>query len=151
MTGQIPVRRGIRDLAALDELIAELRRGGLAGIFPEGRIGAGTGRLRGRSGVTRVARAAGVPVIPVGLWGTQARWPLDGLKILPFRRLPVAVSIGEPIHVRSTHDTTALREDTRRIMTAIEGLVAKARARVENAAPIPETAPAAGLGRAGRS
>ena len=114
MTGQIPVRRGIRDLAALDELIAELRRGGLAGIFPEGRIGAGTGRLRGRSGVTRVARAAGVPVIAVGLWGTQARWPLDGLKILPFRRLPVAVSIGDPIHVRSTHDTTALREDTRR-------------------------------------
>ncbi|HMC36242.1 MAG TPA: lysophospholipid acyltransferase family protein [Actinomycetota bacterium] len=151
VTGQIPVWRGIRDLAALDELIAELRRGGLAGIFPEGRIGAGTGRLRGRSGVTRVARAAGVPVIPVGLWGTQARWPLDGLKILPFRRLPVAASIGDPIQVRSTHDTTALREDTRRIMTAIEGLVAKARAAVENAAPIPETAPDAGLGRAGRS
>src|SRR5438477_374900 len=40
VTGQIPVRRGIRDLAALDELIAELRRGGLAGIFPDGTVGA---------------------------------------------------------------------------------------------------------------
>jgi 1-acyl-sn-glycerol-3-phosphate acyltransferase len=152
VTGQIPVRRGVRDLAALDDLIAELRRGGLAGIFPEGRIGAGTGRLRGRSGVTRVARAAGVPVIPVGLWGTQARWPLGGLNVRPLRRLPVAVAIGEPMHVQAAHHAAVLREDTQRIMAEIEALVGKARAAVESAAaPTPETAPAEGFGLVSRN
>jgi 1-acyl-sn-glycerol-3-phosphate acyltransferase len=131
LTGQIPVRRGIRDLAALDELIAVLRDGGLAGIFPEGRIGAGTGRLRGRSGVTRVARATGAPVIPVGLWGTQARWPLSGLKVLPLRRLPLAMAIGEPIHVDDADNPAGLREGTQRIMKSIEALVAEARAEVD--------------------
>ena len=131
LTGQLPVRRGIRDLAALDELNAILSNGGLAGIFPEGRVGLSTGRLRGRSGVTRVARATGTPVIPVGLWGTQARWPMAGLKILPLHRLPLAVAIGEPIHVTSDPTPAALRADTRRIMACIEDLVAKCRAAVD--------------------
>ena len=152
LTKQIPLRRGLRDLAALDELIAELRRGGLAGIFTEGRIGASTGRLRGRSGVTRVARATEVPVIPVGLWGTQSRWPLGHLNILPLRRLPLAVAIGEPIHVQQDHSSAALREDTARIMVAIEELVARARAAVDGAAPAtPRSKQVAGSGPAGRS
>jgi 1-acyl-sn-glycerol-3-phosphate acyltransferase len=131
LTSQIPVRRGIRDLAALEELTSVLSGGGLAGIFPEGRIGEGTGRLRGRSGVTRVARATGAPVIPVGVWGTQARWPVEGLRVLPLRRLPLAVAIGEPIRVGDAHTPAALREATRHIMARIEALAAKARAEVE--------------------
>ena len=131
LTGQIPVRRGIRDLAALGELNAVLSNGGLAGIFPEGRIGQGTGRLRGRSGVTRVARATGTPVIPVGLWGTQFRWPPGQLQILPLRPSPLAVAIGEPIVVARDDDPAVLRAETRRIMAEIEALAAKARDAVE--------------------
>jgi 1-acyl-sn-glycerol-3-phosphate acyltransferase len=131
LTGQIPIRRGIRDLAALEDLTSVLTNGGLAGIFPEGRIGEGTGRLRGRSGVTRVARATGAPVVPVGLWGTQSRWPLGGLKVFPLRRLPLAMAIGEPVRVEDARTPAALREATRHIMARIESLAARARARVQ--------------------
>jgi 1-acyl-sn-glycerol-3-phosphate acyltransferase len=151
VTRQIPVRRGLRDLAALEELTAELRRGGLAGIFPEGHIGTSVGRLRGRSGVTRVAKETGVPVVPVGIWGTQLRWPLGKLNILPLRRLPLAVAIGEPMHVSRDGEAATLREDTARIMAAIETLVARSRAAVEGGpAATRQGAPGSGSGSAGR-
>jgi 1-acyl-sn-glycerol-3-phosphate acyltransferase len=97
LMGQVPVRRGARDVGALDEVVAHVRRGGLAGIFPEGRVADGRLPLRGRTGAARVALATGAPVVPVGVWGTQARWPRAGLRWRPPRRVPVAVAVGEPI------------------------------------------------------
>ncbi len=71
---QIPVRRGLADWAALNEIAGVIHAGSLAGIFPEGRMGDGP-LQPGRKGLARVAMAARVPVIPVAIWGTQRRWP----------------------------------------------------------------------------
>ncbi|HXF56484.1 MAG TPA: lysophospholipid acyltransferase family protein [Actinomycetota bacterium] len=131
LMGQIPVRRGARDLRALEEVMAFVRQGGLAGIFPEGRVADGEFPLRGRPGVARVALAARVPVVPVGVWGTQARWPRAGLRWRPLRRLALAVAVGEPIDPeasgsaeaapeRAAPDQEAVLALTRRIMEAIE-------------------------------
>lgn len=131
---QIPIRRGTRDLAALDELAGTLRDGGLAGIFPEGRITDGRRPLRGRSGVTRVARAGGVPVVPVGLWGTQARWPRarGSPLLLPLRRTHVAVAFGPAIEVdrASSGTPNGLRTATAQIMREVEDLMLRARGAV---------------------
>src|SRR6266496_5966459 len=98
-TKHIPVRRGTRDLGALRQLQDVLRRGGLAGIFPEGRVGNGELPLKGRSGLARAALAARVPVLPVGVWGTQDRWPMGGPKLSRPLRVPVVIVMGDPIHV----------------------------------------------------
>ncbi|MGH2681454.1 MAG: lysophospholipid acyltransferase family protein [Actinomycetota bacterium] len=84
---QIPVRRGQSDGGALDEAIATIGRGALAGIAPEGRVNPSPGTLqRIRSGVARIAMPSGVPVIPVGIWGTHRRWSKAGRHWgLPFR------------------------------------------------------------------
>jgi 1-acyl-sn-glycerol-3-phosphate acyltransferase len=131
--GQIPIRRGTRDLAALEELTAVLRLGGLAGIFPEGRVADGRTRTRGGTGVARVARATGAPVIPVAIWGTQARWPRGRLELTGPIRTPVAIAIGEPIRVdpAATGSTRPLRTVTDQIMSSIEELAAKARLATE--------------------
>src|SRR6266498_3361571 len=105
-TKQIPVRRGTRDLGALRQLQDVLQRGGLAGIFPEGRVGIGELPLRGRSGLVRAALAARVPILPVGVWGTQVRWPLGGLKLSRPLRVPVTAAIENYTHV--PHDALGI-------------------------------------------
>lgn len=128
-TKHIPVRRGTRDLAALGQLQDVLRRGGLAGIFPEGRVGRGDVPLRGRSGLVRAAGAARVPILPVGVWGTQARWPVGGPRFTRPLRVPVAVVMGDAIHVPEDASSSAvLREVTREVMGSIEAQVIRARA-----------------------
>jgi 1-acyl-sn-glycerol-3-phosphate acyltransferase len=96
---QIPIRRGARDQGALDVAIETIRGGALAGIFPEGTVNPEpeTGLLRGRKGAARIALATDAPVVPVGIWGTQARWPKLGLHLRRPWRPVVAISYGEPI------------------------------------------------------
>jgi 1-acyl-sn-glycerol-3-phosphate acyltransferase len=126
---QIPVRRGTRDLGALSQLQQVLRAGGLAGIFPEGRVGPGDLPLRGRSGLVRAALAARVPILPVGVWGTQVRWPVGGLRPARPLRVPVAVVMGESIQVpeEAGGSPSVLREVTREVMGSIERQMGMAR------------------------
>jgi 1-acyl-sn-glycerol-3-phosphate acyltransferase len=96
---QIPIRRGVGDSGALDEAIATVRSGTVAGIFPEGTVNPDPDgpMLRGRTGVARIAFEAGAPVIPVGIWGTQARWPRTGLTFRRPLRPTVALAFGPPV------------------------------------------------------
>ncbi|WP_042404610.1 lysophospholipid acyltransferase family protein [Streptacidiphilus carbonis] len=75
--GAVPVDRsgGRASVAAIDTGLRTLREGKLFGIYPEGTRSP-DGRLhRGRTGVARLALSAGVPVIPVGLIGTDRVQP----------------------------------------------------------------------------
>jgi 1-acyl-sn-glycerol-3-phosphate acyltransferase len=68
--GQIPIKRGSGDAAAMDRAIAELRAGACIGIFPEGTRSLGR-ELRARSGFGRLHEA--VPeaeVVLVSIRGT---------------------------------------------------------------------------------
>jgi 1-acyl-sn-glycerol-3-phosphate acyltransferase len=129
-TRHIPVRRGTRDLGALRQLQDVLHRGGLAGIFPEGRVGNGELPLKGRSGLARAALAARVPVLPVGVWGTQARWPLGGPRLSRPLRVPVAIVLGDPFHLPASAEGSPadLKEATHQIMRRVEAQVLRARA-----------------------
>jgi 1-acyl-sn-glycerol-3-phosphate acyltransferase len=105
---QIPLRRGERDQGALDVAIETIRGGALAGIFPEGTVNADpeAGLLRGRKGAARIALATGASVVPVGIWGTQARWPKPGLHLRRPWRPVVAISYGDPISPKGDPEST---------------------------------------------
>jgi len=126
-TGQIPIRRGFGDWSAIETSAGVLERGMLAGIAPEGTVGDGAELLPAQKGAARISLMAGAPVIPVGLWGTQRRWPKSGLTFSPPARPTVAVVYGEPIHSegdpKHRPDVQAL---TDRIMDDIAGLLAQA-------------------------
>jgi 1-acyl-sn-glycerol-3-phosphate acyltransferase len=95
---QIPIRRGQGDGGALDEAVETIRRGALAGISPEGTVNGEPGELlRLKRGVARIALPTSAPVVPVGIWGTQARWPKSGLTWRRPIRPRVAVAFGSPI------------------------------------------------------
>jgi 1-acyl-sn-glycerol-3-phosphate acyltransferase len=122
--GDIPVgvRRDGDRSSALDAAIEALRAGWCLGVFPEGRISPDLEPGEPRTGVARMAAAAGVPVLPVGLWGshrvwTRSRWPRP-------RRVAEAVAVGEPLYVEADDDPVAAAD---RIMTAICAQVGEAR------------------------
>ena len=127
---QIPIRRGMGDSGALDEAIATVRSGAVAGIFPEGTVNPDPdgAMLRGRTGVARIALATRAPVIPVGIWGTQMRWPRTGLRFRRPLRPTVALAFGPPVEPfgdpSSPHDVQAF---TALIMTRIAEQTAAAR------------------------
>jgi 1-acyl-sn-glycerol-3-phosphate acyltransferase len=123
---QIPIRRGAGDDRALDDAVRSVRSGAVAGIFPEGRVNAAPndGVQRGRTGVGRIAIAAGAPVVPVAVWGTQDRWPRSGIRWSRPWRARVAVVFGNPVHARPDHDAATV---TAAVMRAIESAVDDAR------------------------
>lgn len=126
--GQIPIRRGLGDWEAIEHTAETVRRGALAGIFPEGRMGDGPDLLRGNKGAARIALSAGAPIVPVGLWGTQDRWPRAGLKGSGPLRTRIGLVFGPPIppegDPRSRADVRVL---TDRVMAAIGELRTAAR------------------------
>jgi 1-acyl-sn-glycerol-3-phosphate acyltransferase len=135
---QIPLTRGKADAGALDETVVTIGAGALAGIFPEGRVNPDPygGLQRGRRGVGRIALATGAPVVPVGISGTQDRWPKSGLHWRrPWRRT-VAVVYGEPIEPRGDAESTEdVQVFTDLVMTGVAKQVAEARALAKAGAP----------------
>ncbi len=95
--GQIPIRRdgGSTSQRALDTASDVLRSGGLLGFYPEGTRAPDERLHRGHTGVMRVARRCGVPVVPVGISGTRDVQPPGRMTLRPFRT--VTVRFGAPI------------------------------------------------------
>jgi 1-acyl-sn-glycerol-3-phosphate acyltransferase len=128
---QIPIRRGESDEGALDEAVRTVRAGALAGIFPEGKVHpVPEGPLqRGRTGVARMALATGAPVVPVGIWGTQRRWPRSGIRWERPFRTTIALEFGAPVTGEGDPDSP---QDTQRltelVMERIADGVGRARA-----------------------
>jgi 1-acyl-sn-glycerol-3-phosphate acyltransferase len=127
---QIPLRRGTGDAAALQTATDTVASGALAGIFPEGRVNAKPeeGLQRGHRGAARVALAAAAPLVPVGIWGTQARWPHRGFRWGPPLRPVVSIVYGSPIIVRgSVGSMDDVERATAELMAAIDDRAREAR------------------------
>jgi len=112
---QIPIRRGAGAWEPLEEMAEVITGGGLAGIAPEGTVGSGEPLQPIQKGAARIALLAHRPVVPIGLWGTQRRWPKTGLHYRAPVRPTVGVSIGPAFAVegdpKSRPDVQALTDE----------------------------------------
>jgi 1-acyl-sn-glycerol-3-phosphate acyltransferase len=122
---QIPVYRGTADSSgALSAAVDALREGECVTVFPEGTISEDFEPMRGKSGTARLAQASGVPIVPIGLWGTHRLLTKGRKPHLQWGIAQVAV-VGAPVHIA---EDDRPREATLRIMDAITDCVARARA-----------------------
>ena len=120
--GQIPIRRsgGSASQGALDAATEVLQAGGVFGIYPEGTRTRDGYTHRGHTGVARLARRTGAPIVPVGLVGTDDCQPTDKKMPRPFRN--VALRFGAPIapeRYAANDDGLALRQMTDEVMFEI--------------------------------
>jgi 1-acyl-sn-glycerol-3-phosphate acyltransferase len=127
---QIPVHRGEGDGAAVDAALTAVKGGVVLAIAPEGTVNPDAATLlRIRSGVARIALPTGAPVIPVGIWGTQQRWPKSGFTWRRPWRSPIAIAIGEPMLPAGEIDDESDVEDFReRLRINLQRQVERARA-----------------------
>jgi 1-acyl-sn-glycerol-3-phosphate acyltransferase len=114
--GAFPVRRGQRDIAAIETAVRLAREGHPVAMFPEG-----TRRRKGlvkrfearpRSGAARIALEAGVPLVPVAVAGTD--------KLLRLGK--IRVTYGAPVEIDDLRDreiAAAAAEATERLMAKI--------------------------------
>lgn len=97
--GGFPVSRGTADREALRRCIEVLDAGEPLVLFPEGERKSGEIVQPLFDGVTYIAMKAGVPVVPVGIGGSERAMP-KGKKYL--RPSKCVVLVGEPITPPST-------------------------------------------------
>ena len=94
--GSIWVRRGEVDRHALREALDVLKQGGVLGLAPEGTRARGTHALQeGKTGTAYLATRADVPIVPVGLAGTER----IKHNLLRLRRTYVRAVVGEPFRL----------------------------------------------------
>ncbi len=83
--------------ASFQAAIDYLDQGEVVGIFPEATISRAMTLKPFKSGAVRIAARAGVPLIPVVLWGTQRMMTKDHPRDLS-RGRTISIDVGEPLH-----------------------------------------------------
>lgn len=121
VVGMVPMDRsgGQASATGMDSIGEVLTQGRVLGLFPEGTRSPDGRLYKGKTGVARLALAYGVPVVPVGMIGTQLR---PGPFGIPWYRAPV-IRIGTPMdfsaYTGAGSNRDVLRWVTDEVMNAI--------------------------------
>ncbi|WP_210755001.1 lysophospholipid acyltransferase family protein [Gordonia paraffinivorans] len=122
-TGTVPVDRS-RGADAYRVAVARLRQGQLVAAYPEATISRSFELKEFKSGAVRMASEAGVPVIPVIVWGSQRQWTKGGRRNMGRSRIPVHVRFGLPMTVDTDRspeqETQRLRETMNAMLLEVQ-------------------------------
>ena len=110
-----PLMRGMKHISVDREsgsssfvaALRALRAGELVGIFPEGTTSRSFEVKDLKSGAVRLSMGAGVPIIPVAIWGTQRIFTKKRKPDFKRRKHPIHVVFGEPYFVPKGSDVEA--------------------------------------------
>lgn len=121
-----PLMRGMKHIpvdrragqGSYDAAVAALRSGEIVGVFPEATMSLSFELKEFKSGAVRMAQAAGVPILPTTLWGSQRVWTKHVPKRLGRSNIPLYVTVGEPMHVGPHDDVDAVTRKLHAVMQA---------------------------------
>jgi 1-acyl-sn-glycerol-3-phosphate acyltransferase len=117
--GGFPVRRGERDLEAMEMAIDLARQGNVVAMFPHGtRQRKGLVKRyqpKAHTGAARIALEAGVPLVPAAIAGTDRLARLGRLRVRYGRPIPLD-------DLKDEDPSVAAREATDRLMDEIDRL-----------------------------
>ncbi|KRE77463.1 lysophospholipid acyltransferase family protein [Arthrobacter sp. Soil763] len=99
---------------AYDEAVRKLRAGEYIAILPEAGVSRSFRVRECRTGAVRMAAEAGVPLIPVSVWGAHRIMTRHhGFSPRRAWRAPVRVHVGEPFHPAPESDVAAATDALR--------------------------------------
>ncbi|MGV2827599.1 lysophospholipid acyltransferase family protein [Myxosarcina sp. GI1(2024)] len=117
--GAYPVNRATSDRRTIRMTIEAIENGWLAGIFLQGTRTKDASIVNPKLGAALIAAKAGVPLIPVSLWGTEKI--LDSNSPIP-NPVAVTVRIGDAIAPPQSTQKDELQLVTTRCATVINSL-----------------------------
>jgi 1-acyl-sn-glycerol-3-phosphate acyltransferase len=129
-----PLMRGMHHIpvdrkagaGAYDAALDALRAGEVVGVFPEATISQSFEVKGLKTGAARMALAAGVPIVPVTIWGTQRLWTKGQPRHLSRRHTPVIICVGPPVQAAPDDQPAIVTE---RISDALVSLLHEAQER----------------------
>ena len=110
------------DAQAIRSALDYLKRGHVLGIAPEGTRSRSGVLLEGKNGVAYLADKAGVPVIPVAVWGTETGFA----EVKRLRRPTLHLRVGKPLTfppVERREREAALQRNTDELMCQIAAML----------------------------
>ena len=122
-----PLMRGMRHIPvdrhkggeAFAAAIRALRDGEIVGVFPEATMSRSFELKEFKPGAVKMAQVAGVPVLPTTIWGGQRVWTKNLPKHMrPASRIPVSITVGEPLEIGRRDDVVAATERLKAAMQA---------------------------------
>jgi cytidylate kinase len=133
MLGAFPVHRGTADRESLRTCLKVLGQGESLVMFPEGTRQSGPKVQDLFDGTAYLALKAGVPVVPLGIAGTEAAMPTGAKVVKPHK---VVLVVGEPIVPPDVGGAgraprRAVRALTDELHTAIQGVFDEATAALD--------------------
>jgi 1-acyl-sn-glycerol-3-phosphate acyltransferase len=126
----IPVDREAGS-SSFREALSALRDGEIVGIFPEATISRSFELKEFKPGAVRLAQAAGVPLLPTVVWGSQRIWTKAHKKRLGRTQVPIHVYVGAPITVAK--GAAAAEAATTQLLDRMTELLHSAQAAYEDA------------------
>jgi len=122
-----PLMRGMHHISvdrsagssALAAALRALRSGEIVGIFPEGTISRSFEIAELKSGAVRLAQGAGVPVIPVAVWGSQRIITKKRKPDFGRNKFPISVAFGAPIFIPKGADIPAEEANLKVVMNEL--------------------------------
>ncbi|MGH9264665.1 MAG: lysophospholipid acyltransferase family protein [Acidimicrobiales bacterium] len=139
MLGAYPVNRGAPDRDALRRTLALLETGEPLVLFPEGTRRTGPVIEHLHEGAAFVASRAGVPLVPVGIGGSERALPKG--KAVP-RPVKIHILVGEPLYPEplaegARHPSRrAVKELTLRLQGVLQDLLDRAQRRAGVEVPV---------------
>jgi len=126
-----PLMRGMKHIPvdrsdgqpAYDAAVRALKAGEVVGVFPEATISRSFTLKKFKTGAARMAADAGVPLLPMAVWGTQRLWTKGRPKTLTRRHTPITIIVGEPIRLTPEDRPVMV---TRRLRAAMTELLDRA-------------------------
>ena len=98
--------------------LAYLKSGEAVGIFPEATISRAMELKEFKTGAVRIAAEAGVPLVPVIMWGTQRMMTKDQPRDFS-RGKTIALTVGEPLYPTTDDNAVAQTAELHRRMTTM--------------------------------
>ncbi|HET7398287.1 MAG TPA: lysophospholipid acyltransferase family protein [Intrasporangium sp.] len=118
----IPVDR-TAGAASYAAAVDALRAGEIVGVFPEATISRSFELKDFKSGAARMAAQAGVPILPVVIWGSQRVWTKGHPRRLGRTRVPILLSVGQPITVAAEEDPVEVTSRYKAVMADLLGML----------------------------
>ncbi|KGN34737.1 glycerol acyltransferase [Knoellia sinensis KCTC 19936] len=121
-----PLMRGMKHIpvdrkdgrASFNRAVQALKDGEIVGVFPEATMSRSFELKEFKPGAVRMAQEAGVPILPTTLWGSQRVWSKNVPKHMGRSKIPVFITVGEPIHVAPDANRAEATAELQAVMQA---------------------------------
>jgi 1-acyl-sn-glycerol-3-phosphate acyltransferase len=98
---KIPIKPNSADKHAISEIVKTTKGGGSVFIFPEGTRSRTKSLIEAKKGIALIVRLANVPVIPLGMTGSEKFMPIndEDMAAESFHKADINIKVGKPFNL----------------------------------------------------